>query len=151
MFFDDIATRDNSKAPKVDVYIAGFPCQPFSIAGKQRGFEDARGTTFYNVLDYIEHQQPKVFILENVKGITSLENGKYLKAILKSLSRIGCSTVTKPGGDSTYNGETGTYDFYHQVLNTSEHGIPQHRARWYCVGIRKSCFKQNHKQVFDFP
>ncbi len=81
ILYRDITKRDVSKVPSVDLYLAGFPCQPFSYAGKKQGFQDSqnRGTVFFKILEYIRKKRPKVFVLENVKGITTLGNGKYLK------------------------------------------------------------------------
>jgi len=121
-FYDDLTKRDNSTAAKADIYIAGFPCQPFSSAGKQEGFEDTigRGQIFWYVREYLEKQSPRVFVLENVKGLATTKGGGCLRAILDSLEALG------------------TYSIYHQVLNTKEHGLPQSRARMYFVGIKKS-------------
>ena len=135
--YKDIVTRVNVKVPYVDVYVAGFPCQPFSVAGKQQGFDDlkGRGNIFFHVLDYISVKNPKVFILENVKGLVRMENGKHLKKILKSLRQI-----------SNSNGDQ-LYEIHHTVLDTKEHGVPHSRPRWYCVGIRKDAARMS----FEFP
>jgi DNA (cytosine-5)-methyltransferase 1 len=138
--------RKVSQCSYVDVYVAGFPCQPFSTAGKQQGFEDekGRGTIFYHILEYIQMHRPKVFILENVKGLVTLQRGKYLRAILSALESLGKEEST-------------SYEIHQQVLNTKEHGVPQNRPRWYCVGIRKDTFQKshfgsgNHKSSFEFP
>merc|ERR1719468_941385 len=131
VFFDDLTTRDNEKAPTVDMYVAGFPCQPFSTAGLQQGFKDVRGRgeIFFSVLDYIEAKQPSVFVLENVSGLVKINGGEYFKAILASLEALG------------------TYNIYHQLLDTKQQGIPQSRRRVYMVGIKKSC----DKGTFTFP
>jgi DNA (cytosine-5)-methyltransferase 1 len=122
--YEDLTKRDNSKVSKVDLYIAGFPCQPFSKAGLQQGFKDkkGRGEIFFYVLDFLEENRPKVFILENVSGIVTLRqpNGrKYMDDILSELNGLG------------------DYNIQWKVLDTKEQGIPQSRRRWYCVGIRK--------------
>ncbi len=137
ILFEDLLTRDNNLAPAVDVYVAGFPCQPFSIGGKQQGFEDnkGRGIIFWSIREYIDLKRPKIFILENVRGLTSLQEGRYLSQILQSLRSIGSST------EQNSSEKSGAYQIYHKVLNTRENGIPQHRERWYCVGIRKSCLR----------
>jgi DNA-cytosine methyltransferase len=90
VFYPDIKTRQTSDMPTVDIYVAGFPCQPFSEAGKKEGFEDSkgRGTIFYRILEYIQEKIPKVFILENVKGIIKRDQGKLLKKIMKLLNKV---------------------------------------------------------------
>ena len=72
-FYDDLMARENAstEVPCADLYVAGFPCQPFSGAGKGRGLEDARGTVFFGCADYIQKKQPRMYILENVKRILS--------------------------------------------------------------------------------
>jgi DNA (cytosine-5)-methyltransferase 1 len=131
VFYEDLTARDNKTAPAVDLYVAGFPCQPFSTAGKQQGFGDAmgRGTIFFRVRDYIAEQEPSVFVLENVSGLMKINGGQYFKAILQSLEALG------------------NYNIYHQILDTKQHGVPQSRRRVYMVGIKKTCDKGN----FQFP
>merc|ERR1719330_1914310 len=130
-FYDDLTKRDNSKAAKADLYVAGFPCQPFSIAGKQQGFADelGRGTIFFKVREYIRAQSPKVFVLENVKGLLFLDGGKYFEAILKSLDGLG------------------KYKIFHKVFDTKDHGVPQTRQRIYICGVRKDV----DKGTFSWP
>jgi len=131
VFYDDLTKRENSAAPKVDLYVAGFPCQPFSTAGLQQGFGDTlgRGTIFFRVREYIAAQQPKVFVLENVSGLMKINGGEYFRAILESLEDLG------------------SYNIYHQLLDTKEHGVPQSRRRIYIVGIKKSVDRGS----FRFP
>jgi DNA (cytosine-5)-methyltransferase 1 len=131
VFYDDLTTRENATAPKVDLYVAGFPCQPFSSEGLQQGFGDkaGRGTIFFRVREYIEAQEPKVFVLENVSGLLTVNGGQYFKAILESLEALG------------------TYNIYHQLLDTKQHGVPQSRRRIYIVGIKRTC----DKNIFQFP
>lgn len=86
IFYDDVTTRDNKTAPYSDMYVFGFPCQAFSIAGKQKGFEDTRGTLFFNSLDYINQKRPRTFIAENVKGLLSHDNGKTFRTIIDCLA-----------------------------------------------------------------
>ena len=136
--YSDIKFRDvKTDCPYVDVYVAGFPCQPFSVAGKQQGFNDSkgRGNIFHNVREYISVHHPKVFILENVKGLVKMENGRNLKKILKLLRQV-----------TTLDGSS-AYEVHHKVLDTKEHGVPHSRPRWYCVGIRKDVARQS----FVFP
>ena len=135
--YTDITKRDNKdeQTKDMDLYVAGFPCQPFSTAGKQQGFEDekGRGKIFLDIVDYITKQRPKIFILENVKGLVTLDKGAYMQQILSKLNAIG----------------QGVYEIQHKVLNTKDHGIPQSRPRWYCVGIRRGIIK--HGKKFKFP
>lgn len=135
IFYDDLMTRDNSKAPSSDIYIAGFPCQSFSIAGKRGGFDDIRGTVFYGCADYIREKQPPVFILENVKGLLSHDSGRTHNTIIELLSGNG-GTVNGQMGLPYYDDGLG-YHIYWKILNTKEHGIPQNRERWFCVGFKE--------------
>eukprot|EP00420_Gonyaulax_spinifera_P000433 CAMPEP_0197944630 /NCGR_PEP_ID=MMETSP1439-20131203/125506_1 /TAXON_ID=66791 /ORGANISM="Gonyaulax spinifera, Strain CCMP409" /LENGTH=373 /DNA_ID=CAMNT_0043567883 /DNA_START=64 /DNA_END=1185 /DNA_ORIENTATION=+ len=131
VFYDDLTTRDNDAAPKADLYVAGFPCQPFSMAGKQQGFKDARGRgeIFFHVRDYIEKKAPRIFVLENVSGLVQINGGQYYKAIIQALEALG------------------TYNVYSKILNTKDHGVPQNRRRVYFVGIKKTCDDGS----FEFP
>lgn len=113
----DITKIPSSEIPNFDVLCAGFPCQPFSIAGKRKGFEDTRGTLFFEVARIIKDKKPKAFLLENVKGLTNHDNGKTLEIILKTLKELG-------------------YETKWDVLNAKDYGVPQNRERWYCIGIR---------------
>jgi len=132
-WFDDLMTRDNeaTSTPAVDIYLAGFPCQPFSAAGLQKGFKDKRGMVFYGCADYIDTNRPRAFILENVKRLIGHDDGNTFKQVLRSLNGIG----------------DGAYEVKCQVLNTQEHGVPQSRPRIYIVGLRKDC----KKSEFNFP
>lgn len=134
----DITVRDHAKAPSCDLYVAGFPCQPFSSAGLQQGFSDqrGRGKIFFDVLNYIKKQQPKVFILENVSGLVRIEGGSYFNAILQELECIG---IGKGSGKK--------YNVQHQILDTKHHGVPHSRRRIYIVGIREDA----DKGTFQFP
>ncbi len=114
----DITKIDAKDIPEFDILCGGFPCQSFSIAGKRLGFEDTRGTMFFEVARILRERQPKAFILENVKGLTNHDKGKTLDVILNTLNDLG-------------------YDYVYKVLNSSDYGIPQSRERWYCVGVRK--------------
>jgi len=121
LMYNDLTKRDNKKAPKVDIYVAGFPCQPFSSAGLQQGFKDkkGRGEVFFYILDYLVRHKPRVFILENVSGLVTLEKGTYMNDILAELKGLGC------------------YNVQWQILDTKYNGVPHSRRRWYCVGIHK--------------
>ena len=103
-----------------DVLCAGFPCQAFSIAGKRGGFEDTRGTLFFDVAEIIKEKQPKAIFLENVKGLRNHDKGKTLATILNVLRNDLEYYVPDP-----------------QVLNAKEFGVPQNRERIFIVGFRK--------------
>ena len=138
VFFNDISDRCNRTLEKhMDLYVAGFPCQPFSIAGLRRGLDDERGKIVNHVLHHIENHLPKIFILENVKGFTTIHNGKCVQQTVQFLKQIRDA-----------NGQQ-AYWVHHKVLNTADHGIPHHRLRWYCVGVLKSAHPNGHN--FQFP
>lgn len=121
--FGDITTLDLNIVPKHDVLTAGFPCQPFSISGKMKGFEDTRGTLIYNVFQIIEKRQPKVVFLENVKHLIHHDKGNTLKTIIKDLEALD-------------------YKVSWKLLNASDFGVPQNRERVIIIG---------HKEIkFDF-
>jgi len=79
IMYEDITTRHNTDAPYVDLYCFGFPCQAFSISGKRKGFDDVRGTLFFNAAEYIREHRPAVFLAENVKGLLSHDKPKERK------------------------------------------------------------------------
>jgi len=115
--YTDSAANLN-KIPEFDVLFAGFPCQPFSYAGRGEGFEDeTRGTLFFHVAKIIAHHRPKMFLLENVKGLKSHQEGGTLKVIKETLKNLG-------------------YTIYDEVLNSYDFGVPQYRERWFCVAFR---------------
>ncbi|MCH8489288.1 MAG: DNA cytosine methyltransferase [Oceanicaulis sp.] len=108
---------DYSKIPDFDLLCAGFPCQPFSYAGKNEGFKDeTRGTLFFSILSILEVKKPQAFILENVKGLKSHDKGRTLKTIIASLENLG-------------------YRVKWEIIDSLKFGIPQKRERWYCVGF----------------
>ena len=118
--------------PDADVLIGGFPCQPFSMMGGQKGFDDARGTLFFRIAEIIKDkidkgQKPKAVILENVKGLKTHNQGRTFKIIKKILE------------------EDLGYKVYDDILNSAEHGVPQTRNRTYIV-----CFA-NENVDFSFP
>jgi DNA (cytosine-5)-methyltransferase 1 len=107
-----------NKIPPFDVLFAGFPCQPFSYAGRNEGFEDkTRGTLFFHVAKILSHHRPKALILENVKGLKSHNKGETLQTVRDSLNEIG-------------------YTLFDDIINSYHFDIPQYRERWFCVGIR---------------
>lgn len=128
--FGDITKIEASQIPNHDILCAGFPCQPFSIAGKRLGFEDTRGTLFFEVARILKEKKPKGFILENVRGITNHDKGKTLDVIMNILNDLG-------------------YLCKYKVLNAKNYNVPQNRERWYCIGIQKK--NQNAFEHFEFP
>jgi DNA (cytosine-5)-methyltransferase 1 len=120
--FGDI-TKEKTKSyipDEFDVLCAGFPCQAFSIAGRRGGFEDTRGTLFFDVADIIKRKQPKAIFLENVKGLRSHNKGKTLATILNVLRNDLGYYVPEP-----------------QIINAKDFGVPQNRERIFIVGFRK--------------
>jgi DNA (cytosine-5)-methyltransferase 1 len=134
-FYEDITKRDHSEVPQLDLYVAGFPCQAFSMAGSRKGFEDTRGTLFFNVAEFIKENQPKCFILENVKGLLSHDNGKTFDTIKAVLSDNG-GTINGQASLPFYDDGLG-YHIYYNVLNTKDYGIPQNRERIFIVGFKE--------------
>ncbi len=121
----DITKIDTQDIPDHDILFAGFPCQSFSVAGKRLGFEDTRGTLFFEIIRILKEKQPKMFLLENVKGLKSHDNGKTLAIILDTLKSLG-------------------YNVHWNILNTKDYGIPQNRERIFFVGFKEP-------QPFQFP
>jgi DNA (cytosine-5)-methyltransferase 1 len=120
--FGDITKEETKQQipPYFDVLCAGFPCQAFSIAGRRGGFEDTRGTLFFDVADIIKRHQPKAFFLENVKGLRNHDQGKTLSTILTTLREDLDYFVPEP-----------------QIMNAKDFGVPQNRERIFIVGFRK--------------
>jgi DNA (cytosine-5)-methyltransferase 1 len=140
-FYDDITKLDMAKIPYVDLLVGGFPCQAFSIAGNRLGFEDVRGTLFFDLLRYIKTQKPKYFILENVRGLLSHDKGKTFDVILKCLAKTLNNQISLFKYSDALN-----YNVHYQVLNTKDYGLPQNRERVFIIGIREDV-----KNTFRFP
>jgi len=141
-FYNDITARNHKEVEQLDLYVAGFPCQSFSVSGKRKGFEETRGTLFSNVAEFIKENQPKTFILENVKGLLSHDKGRTFQTIVDILSNGG---GTQNGQISLDMFEDGLgYHIYWKVLNTKKYGIPQNRERIFIVGFKN--FRD-----FNFP
>ena len=113
----DITKIKEAAIPAHDVLCAGFPCQAFSISGKQEGFEDRRGTLFFDVARIARHHQPKVLLLENVRHLEKHDGGSTLKTIVDTLEALN-------------------YEVHFKVLNASHYGLPQNRKRIFIVGFR---------------
>jgi len=126
----DVTDLDMKDLSYVDLLVFGFPCQAFSMAGKRGGFEDTRGTLFYDALRYLKEHKPRYFIAENVKGLLSHDNGKTFQTI------IDCLALTTNTQMSLMPFNNLGYHIYYKVLNTKDFGIPQNRERIFIVGIR---------------
>lgn len=127
--FGDITQINESDIPAHDILCAGFPCQAFSISGKQKGFEDTRGTLFFDIARIVSYHRPKILFLENVKNLAKHDNSKTLSTILKTLTEMD-------------------YTVHYKVLNTSDFGLPQNRERIYMIGFDNQEF---HDTDFKFP
>ena len=119
--FGDITKLNINIIPKHDILCAGFPCQPFSISGKMKGFEDTRGTLIYYVFKIIEKHNPQVVLLENVKHLVYHDNRKTLATIVQHLKELG-------------------YNVSKKVLNASDFGLPQNRERIIIIGHKNKEF-----------
>lgn len=124
--FGDITKIAETDIPDHDFLFAGFPCQPFSIIGNRLGFDDIRGTLFFEIARILKHKKPNFFILENVKQLSTHNKGKTIKTILDVLSNIG-------------------YKTYWKVLNALNFGVPQKRERTIIVGFLDQSIE------FQFP
>jgi DNA (cytosine-5)-methyltransferase 1 len=146
IFYDDITKRNHKQTPYVDLYVAGFPCQAFSMAGKREGFDDTRGTLFFDLLQYLNEQKPKYFILENVVGLLSHDRGRTFQTILDCLAKtVNKQYFLTPPQNLGYH-------IYYKVLNTKDYGVPQNRERIFIVGFRedKHCFKFPKKMPLEY-
>jgi len=121
----DITKIKAEEIPSFDMLLAGFPCQPFSQAGLKKGFNDIRGTLFFDIIKIVEHHKPSVVFLENVRNLAGHDKGKTLKVIIEKLEDLG-------------------YTVFYKILNAKDFGVPQNRARIYII-----CFKD--KIDFTFP
>tara|TARA_R110001592_G_scaffold221828_3_gene476758 strand:- start:19327 stop:20670 length:1344 start_codon:yes stop_codon:yes gene_type:complete len=134
-FYEDITTRNHSEVEQLDLYVAGFPCQAFSYAGKRKGFADeTRGTLFFDVAEFIRENKPNCFVLENVRGLVSHDKGRTFQTITDILSNGGGSLNSQVGLDTIDNGLG--YHVYYKILNTKDFGIPQNRERIFIVGFK---------------
>lgn len=115
LYEGDIRAVDADAIPEHDLLCAGFPCQSFSIAGKRRGFEDTRGTLFFDICRVLRAKRPSYLLLENVKGLLSHDDGLTFQTIIGTLDELG-------------------YDYQWGVLNSKDFGVPQNRERVFIVG-----------------
>ena len=128
--YEDITQLNMKDLYPVDLLVFGFPCQAFSMAGKRGGFDDTRGTLFYDALRYLKEHKPRYFIAENVKGLISHDSGKTFRTILD------CLALTENYQFQLAPFENLGYHIHYKVLNTKDFGIPQNRERIFIVGIR---------------
>ncbi len=124
----DITKVDEKTIPKHSILCGGFPCQAFSISGKRLGFNDTRGTLFFDVARIVKHHKPEVLFLENVKNFAKHDNGKTLETVTNTLKELN-------------------YNVFHQVLNAGDYGLPTTRERIYIIGFRKDLGVEE----FKFP
>ena len=117
----DITKINPAEIPDHDILCGGFPCQPFSISGKMKGFDDTRGTLFFNILEIIKKKQPKVVFLENVKHLKDHDNKNTLKTLVRHLEELGYQTE------------------WH-ILNAKDFGLAQNRERIIIIGNKRSRF-----------
>lgn len=124
--YGDITNIDESNIPNHDILFAGFPCQPFSIIGNRRGFDDIRGTLFFEIVRILNQKRPPMFVLENVKQLSTHNKKETLKRIIETLENL-------------------EYKVYWKVLNALDYGLPQKRERTIIVGFL------NHNVEFNWP
>lgn len=127
----DIYDIDPKSIKKYDILCAGFPCQPFSQAGKHKGFDDERGTLFYQVMKFVKCNKPKIIILENVQGLLNHDDGKTFDKIKSELCKE-------------------KYELVHKILNCSDYGIPQMRKRLFVICVKKTNPFINLSKIFEF-
>ena len=125
----DITKIAAEEIPPHDILCGGFPCQAFSISGKRLGFEDTRGTLFFDIARIVKHHRPKVVFMENVKNLALHDAGRTFKVIVGTMEELG-------------------YTMFSKVLNSGQFGVPQHRERIYMVCFRKDVIGD---KVFEFP
>lgn len=128
----DITKINEAEVPDHDILVGGFPCQAFSQAGLQKGFEDTRGTLFFDIVRIIKEKKPKAFLLENVKNLKSHDKGKTYKVIMDTLRKLD-------------------YEVYPTLFKAKDFGIPQNRERIYIVGFNKNQVKNYTQFVFPEP
>ena len=110
----DATTINPAELPDFDILVGGFPCQAFSIAGKRRGFEDTRGTLFFEIARIAQEKRPRYLLLENVKGLLSHERGETIRIIFQTLDELG-------------------YDTQARIVNSKDF-VPQNRERIFIIG-----------------
>lgn len=128
----DITKIESKDIPDFDILVAGFPCQAFSQAGKKLGFEDTRGTLFFEIARILKDKRPKAFLLENVKNLTLHDHGNTFKTITDTLKSLD-------------------YEVYYHLFKAKDFGVPQNRERIYIVGFDKKQVPNYQSFVFPTP
>ena len=128
----DISEIEPKGIPNYDILCAGFPCQPFSQCGHRKGFDDTRGSLFFNIMKFVEYHKPKIIILENVQGLLNHDGGETFERI-------------------KHNIESLNYTITYKVIKCSDYGLPQMRRRLFIVGIRDDAdFVKHIDKLLDF-
>lgn len=127
LFAGDITKVNATQIPDFDILTGGFPCQPFSQAGLKKGFNETRGTLFFDIARILKEKQPKAFFIENVRGLLNHDDGKTFATIKNVIEQdLG-------------------YSFFYKIIFASDFGVPQHRPRLFMVGFKDKKIK------FQFP
>jgi DNA (cytosine-5)-methyltransferase 1 len=124
ILYEDLTQRNHSQLPDLDIYVCGFPCQPFSLMGRKGGSTDTRANIMLHCIEVIQKKKPKIFILENVKNFKFIESGEPFRYLIDQLTK------------------NNKYSVYHDIYNTKDYAIPQNRERIYIIGIRKDIQKK---------
>lgn len=127
--YGDVSQIEKNKLPDFDILVGGSPCQSFSVAGHRKGFEDTRGTLFFQYIETLKEKQPKYFIFENVKGLVNHDKGNTLNVMAQSFTEVG-------------------YRIDMDLLNSKYFKVPQNRERIYIIGIREDLM-ENSKWSID--
>ena len=130
--FGDITKIESENIPEHDILVGGFPCQAFSQAGKKLGFEDTRGTLFFEIARILKKKQPKAFLLENVKNLTLHDHGKTFEVIVNTLEELG-------------------YEVFPCLFKAKDFGVPQNRERIYIVGFNKDKVSNYNDFIMPTP
>ena len=133
----DKSIKEEIQSLQPDVLLAGFPCQPFSIAGHQNGFDDIRGTIFFHIAEIIDMARPKAFLLENVRNLMSHDKGNTFQTICHILTEVLDYKVI----GVEYDEKKKKYEAHDIVLNTKNFGLPQNRPRTFLMGFDNKRYK----------
>lgn len=129
---DDITKIEPKDIPNYDILCAGFPCQPFSQCGKHKGFNDKRGTLFFNIMKFVEYHKPLIIILENVQGLLTHDGGNTFNKMKNEI-------------------EIANYTITYKIIKCSDYGLPQMRKRLFILGVRNDSKIVTHiDKLLDF-